>query len=105
MSTDNLYGGTINSHTTDTVLSIAPVCQFERGTLFAEAMGVTLPFILRYAEQAQPSISGDDTIWETSTETSTDGKIDDDTADDTDVGGLDPQTGLLADSGTAEDEE
>lgn len=64
-----------------------------------------MPFLLRFLERALPSISGDETLSETSTETSTDGKIDDDTADDTDVGDLEPQTGVIADSGTREDEE
>lgn len=47
------------------------------------------------------------TVYDTSGETSTDGKIDDDTCDDEDEddGSLPDQTGLIADSGTQDDED
>lgn len=64
-------------------------------------------FSLLFAVQAIHLEKEGNTVCDTSGETSTDGKIDDDTAVDEDVddGSLEPQTGLIADSGTKEDEE
>nr|BBH91715.1 hypothetical protein KTC_64660 [Thermosporothrix sp. COM3] len=69
---------------------------------------IVIPFLLHFSEAAPQSQYGDDTIYETVSKTSTDGVIDDDVADDTDLSSeadWDDQTGLIADSGTRDDED
>ena len=71
-----------------------------------------LPFIFRYCTHAHPvpqAISSTDPTggeW-TAAQTSWDGKVEDDGTEDPDEtdDGSNPQTGLIADSGTQDDEE